>query len=106
MREIIANGLRYTVGPVNPDKPANWKGFGGRRYTIQFLDDKSILKTDDLNWDYSFKNQSRPDTAVIFSGWYDNPDNLPICGWHRAGDYNVFGPIVPERNQEVLNEQR
>lgn len=91
-REIIVNGLRYYIGGHGPDDPSHWKGFGGRKYTVRFMDDGEILRTDDLMWDYGFKNRSRPDTAVIIDGWTATRTS-PICGWMPAGEYHVFGPI-------------
>lgn len=88
-RDIIVNGLRYYIGGHGPHDPAHYKGFGGRRFTIRFHNGE-LLRTDDLMWDYSFKNHSRADTAVILEGWLQN---APVCGWQQAGEYQVFGPI-------------
>jgi len=91
-QEIIVNGLRYMApDKVDPNKPSNWKGFGGRRWTVRYHDHK-ILRTDDLMWDYSFKNGSKKDTAVILEGWTAT-EHDPICGWMQAGEYQVFGPL-------------
>ena len=94
-QEIIVNGLRYYIGPYSKTHHSNHlKGFGGRPYTIRFHNGE-IFEIDDLWWDYSHKNHSKPDTAIILQGW-GSP--LPVCEWQSAGDgQQVFGPIHPHR---------
>ncbi len=90
-RRIIVNGLRYYIGGNGPNDPDHYKGFGGRKYTVRFLDGE-LLRTDDLKWDYGFKSHSEKDTAVIIEGWTATRD-FPVCGWQRSGDQQVFGRL-------------
>ena len=67
-RDIIVNGLRYFAPAPNSKKSAHEKGFRGKPYTVLFYDGE-MLHTDDLQWDVEFRNNSRPDHAIIMSGW-------------------------------------
>lgn len=97
-REIIVNGLRYFLGPYHRAKdwtPSHYKGFGGRHWTIRFHDGE-LIKTDDLQHDYTFKTSPTKDTAVILEGWNVTATS-PVCAWQDAGEYKVFGPVRSAR---------
>lgn len=91
---IIVNGLRYRIGAysLNAAIPRSWKGLGGREWTIRFHD-RSLLRTDDLLLDLSFKTVPEKDTAVIIEGWFGVTLDSPIYAWRTAGDFRVYAKV-------------
>lgn len=82
---IFYQGMSYSAGLANPNRPDNWKGFGGRHFTVKFNDGR-ILKTDDLVMGFS---TDEPDNAKIFSSWA--PCNFP-CEWQKSNGSWAFVP--------------
>jgi hypothetical protein len=75
--EIIVDGNRYTAADPNPNRPDNWKGFGGRHFTVKYLDGTSF-RTDDLMW---IGGSHKPSNATLHEGWILGDNDAPQAGW-------------------------
>lgn len=63
---IIVNGECYHIGPE--DFPAIFRGFGGRKFVIQFNDGRKITTTNLWNQGEIPEEFHREDNAVILKG--------------------------------------
>lgn len=74
MKKIIVNGTHYHT----ESEDSNWKGFGGRKWVIEFLDGEKVVTTN-LFMDGTVKN-GEPDTARFL-----DDEGHPV-GWVRVGE--------------------
>ena len=63
------------------DTPKQWRGFGGRKFTIVF-DDGRIVKTDNLWFDgfvpEHYRDRLQPN-GRLFRGWDDDYEQHEVC---------------------------
>lgn len=46
VRRVVVDGEHYMLGDDNPNLPSSCKGFGGRRYRIEFFDGRTVPTSD------------------------------------------------------------
>lgn len=94
-RSFVANGGYFYI---DPDENTPWKGFGGRRWVVRFLDGETVTTTN--LWSEGPAKEGEADTAKIFDSDGDE------CGFVRVGSgddlyHFAFGKL-PKNTGGVL----